>query len=121
MAINIKKAPAAPEQSPHEQAAADITTETSKTLTKGGEVLNQDHTSLSEQGPHYPPQVALERIEVGTSFKMPVADYTMLEFSVKRSIPFPTGEGMVEVIFEECKTWVEAKLNQMIEEQQAGG
>lgn len=127
MAINIKK----PSQSegagvsPHDQAADQIETEVALTTTKGGEVLDQKHTHQSEPVPPTASPLPYERIDVGMSFKMPVADYTMLEFNIRRSVPFQQGgsttetEAMANQVFADAKAWVEGKLNQLIEEQQS--
>jgi len=117
MAIKINQAAT----SPHEEAAASIETEVAKTLTKTGTEapLMEDIQSESEpvnfQGA---PLHLIERMEVGMSFKMPVAPYTMLEFMVKRSVPFNSIEISPDTVFDQTKAWVEAKLNQLIEEQQ---
>ena len=63
-----------------------------------------------------------ERVEVGVSFRMPVAEYTMLEFTVRRTVPFDNREMDADTVFEHTKKWVEDRVNQMIGEQsQAAG
>lgn len=117
MAINIKTkpAPAEQEQSAHDDAAAEIETEVLTTQTKSGEVLSQEGGLTSEPAPNV--ITPFERIDVGMSFKMPVAEYTMLEFSVRRSVPFNPEDTDPDTVFGETKAWVEGKLNSLIEEQ----
>lgn len=117
MAIKIKNNPAMEEgASAHAEAADQITTDVSMTATKNGEIVDQSHDAQSEA---VKPNPLYEYISVGTSFKMPVADYTMLEFSVRRTVPFDPLQIDPDKVFEETKTWVEAKMNSMIEEQQS--
>lgn len=119
MAINLKQKPAPePEQSAHDQAAEAIETQVTTTSTKGGEVINQNAEGDSEPIMTVP-NIQYERIEVGMSFKMPVADYTMLEFSIRRSVPYDPTTVEADDVFDQTRGWVEAKLNAMIEEQQA--
>lgn len=107
MGIKVSK------KGPHGAAAEEIT-EVSKTEHKDGESEIVDHEYESK--PVVLPQ--MEIIEVGTSFKMPVAQYTMLEFSVKRTMPFNPEEKSADEVFDTLKDWVESKLNAMIEDQQ---
>ena len=121
MVIKIQNKEAAP--SAHDEAADAIETTMSTTKTKSGEV---DAAPLEEALEHTSEPVmslgvALERIEVGMAFKMPVASYTMLEFSVKRSVPFNPEVLDADAVFLETKTWVETKLNELIETQQNDG
>ena len=124
MAINIKNKVA--EESAHGDAAAAIETEIKavQTNTELDPSTNIQHADIL----HYektsePVQIAeaYERIEVGTSFKMPVASYTMLEFSVKRSVPYLISQRDPDEVFEEVRAWVETKINKMIEDQQTDG
>lgn len=120
MAIKIKN-PAPQEQaSAHDEAAATIETEVSKTTTKSGVdgPLAQEVDKTSEPVNIPVPVQVFERIEVGMSFKMPVASYTMLEFSVRRSVPYDPTIVTADEVFDDVKGWVEAKLNALIEEQQ---
>jgi len=118
MAIKIHEKPApVDEQSAHDEEAASIEDTITTTTTKSGEEepLNEDvqHTST-------PVNIAapFERIEVGMAFKMPVASYTMLEFSVRRSFPFDPKKDNADAVFDTVHAWVEAKLNKLIEDQQ---
>lgn len=104
-------------KSPHAEAAQNLTAEDVKTTetvkTTGGQEatppeIAQEHTPV-------PVSALYERIEVGTSFKMPVAEYTMLEFRITRSMPCEPEK--VEETFDACREWVEGKLNLLIEEQ----
>jgi hypothetical protein len=118
MAIKIKNL--ADTTSAHDEAAAAIETEVAQTLTKSGvaDPLDQKVDKTSEPvniATHITP---VERIDIGMSFKMPVASYTMLEFSVRRSVPFDPVTTSADTVFDETKAWVEAKLNALIEEQQ---
>lgn len=118
MAIQIKSAPA----SAHEQAAEEIVTETTveQSSTDGSEVPEQpqthEHTTETVLVP-----VSHERLDVAMEFKMPVAQYTMLGFSVRRSVPFDPAEKSADDVFAESKAWVEEKLNGLIAEQQSEG
>lgn len=118
MAINIKNP--VPQQSAHDEAAVTIETEIGKTVTKAGvdAPLEQSLNKTSEPVVIPMPVQTFERIDVGMSFKMPVASYTMLEFSVRRSVPYDPKLKDPDIVFTEVKTWVEAKLNALIEEQQ---
>lgn len=115
MAIKIKTLP--PEQSAHDEAAAAIETTVATTTTKSGQADPIDQTVEHSSEPLNTGGVPFERIEVGMSFKMPVASYTMLEFSIRRSVPFPVGEDP-DAVFEATHKWVEDKLNLLIEKQQ---
>jgi len=123
MAIKIHEKAPAPEQAPdqasaHDEAAAEIQTEIGKTMTEAG--TEKEPLSQTIQTESIPVNLAFpfERIEVGMSFKMPVASYTMLEFSVRRSVPFNPVETNADTVFDSTHKWVEEKLNQLIEEQQ---
>lgn len=125
MAINIKKgaaasADAATGASAHDEAAAAIESEVATTTTKSGveAPLAQDVQKTTE--PVHLTVTAYERIDVGMSFKMPVASYTMLEFSVRRSVPFDPATTDADEVFATAKSWVEGKLNDLIAEQQNG-
>lgn len=106
MPVNIGK------KTPHGQAA----TEVSKTITKAGEPepVAQEHEYTNEVVQLSTPY---EVLEFGASFKMPVASYTMLEFSVRRTVPFNPVEKDVDTVFDETREWVEGKLNTLIAEQ----
>ena len=115
MAINIGTA-----KSPHGQAAASLEEEVSKTTLEAGPNGEEEKTKeMDYQSTPVHMATPYETIEVGTSFKMPVAQYTMLEFTVRRSVPFNPLETDADTIFDETKVWVEAKLNAIIAEQQA--
>jgi hypothetical protein len=110
MPINIGTKP-----SPHGEAAQEITEVQTKTITDGEEqVVSHEHEAT-------PVQMAapFEVIDVGISFRMPVAQYTMLEFTVRRSVPFNPLSQDPDAVFEATKTWVEGKLNAIIAEQQS--
>ena len=113
MAIKIQNAPA---NSPHDEAAESIESEVTTETTKDGETLDSSMDSHSEPVLNTGPP--MERIEVGMAFKMPVAQYTMLEFSVKRSTPFDPLTTSPDAVFEDTRVWVEGKLNELIAEQQ---
>ncbi len=123
MPIKIKTPPpAAVEQSPHAQAAAeyppipaeDIATET-MTVTGEGGVLDQQ-ADVNTTHVLMPP--THERMRVGMSFKMPVAPYTMVEFRVERDVPVAVTDD-IDAAFDLVKGWVEARINELVEEQQS--
>lgn len=128
MAINIKTVQPPADQGPHAEAADAIHTEVSAvtTSTKTGEILDEKHESSADPQ-HFAPAALIGVIRVGMSFKMPVAQYTMLELSVSRSIPYQTkpdpveDEAEADAVFEVGKAWVEGKLNALIGEQQTEG
>lgn len=118
MAINIGTKP-----SPHEEAAQAIegTVETAQIT----EVPNKEpteeithHETTSEPVQMNPTLSVPELIDVAVAFKMPVAQYTMLEFRVRRVVPFDPDVHDAEAVFEMAKEWVEGKLNAIIAEQQ---
>lgn len=111
--------PVTPGGSPHEQVMAAPVGEYTKTVTKAGEdePMEQDH--WQEEGAMVTLPKVYETIEVGMSFKMPVASYTMLEFSVRRTTPFNPAEADADSVFDATREWVETKLNGLIEEQQS--
>ena len=111
MAIKIGTLP-----SPHDAAAAEIQSEVVTTMSENNEETDKKVEFQSEPVQFQHPW---EAIEVGTSFKMPVAAYTMLEFSVRRYVPYDPVTTDPDTVFEEARAWVEGKLNAVIEEQQA--
>jgi len=119
MPISVKNAPLNPASGPHAEAAAEMVSETTKTKTEAGnpDPVDQSHEMESEpiSLPH-----PYEVLELGMSFKMPVASYTMLEFSVRRSVPYSPLEEDPDEVFGKTKQWVEDKLNGLIAEQQTG-
>lgn len=114
MAINIKQKDVS--ESAHAEAAAEIETTVGKTLTKAGEdkPVQDDFEHTSEPVNIMPPY---ERIEVGMSFKMQVASFTMLEFRITRSVPYQVPQVDPDQVFSDTHKWVEDKLNNLIAEQ----
>lgn len=114
MPINVKTA------SPHDEAAANIETE----VTGEKHDLQTGEASIVEHS-HAPAQAdqAAEKdfIEVGMAFKMPVAQYTMLEFTVRRRVHFDPLQDDDEDVYAQTKEWVEGKINALIAEQQEPG
>ena len=118
MAINIKTPKAA--LGAHGEGAVMLETEVASTTTSkaGGkeEIIDQQYEHTSE--PVHPMPTPYETVTVGMAFKLPIAQYTMLEFSVYRSVPFDPLQGDADTTFDQTHAWVESKLNAMIEEQQ---
>lgn len=128
MAIKVKQpvapapaqtAAAAPATTAHgealKQAVAENTTEISTTTTKAGAAEPLSHTHDMQVEPVLITPLH-DQIEVGMSFKMPVASFTMLEFSVKRMVHCLPEEA--DQTYEDTKAWVETRLNTLIEAQQ---
>lgn len=123
MAIKIKNnPPAAKAGGPHADAAADmagaadtITETITETNTKDGpdtlvnEDVNQVVNMVQVPASH-------DLIAVGMGFKMPVAEYTMIEFYVQRTTPCATDAA--DDTYTATKDWVEGRLNELVEEQQ---
>ena len=115
MAIKITSTP--PAMSAHEEAAASIETEITTIATQKGEPV-ETHDVTSEPLYGIPPNPEIIGVTMG--FKMPVAPYTMLEFRITRSRPVdPSLDEDADSVFGGLKTWVEDKLNSLIEEQQS--
>ena len=110
MAINVGKKP-----SPHGEAAQDLTEVQTKKIKNGEEELTAHEAKSVPVA--LPP--LYETLEVGVSFRMPVAQYTMLEFTVRRNRPFDPEKTDADKFFDETKEWVEKKLNSIIAEQQS--
>lgn len=113
MPIEIKSAhAAAAEQMPPADEKSAVKTQTNvDTGDAVSEMVEQSSTPVSSD--------ATERVTVGMSFKMPIAQYTMLEFSVARTMAF-TPDQSADAVFDEAKDWVEGKINALIEENQNG-
>ena len=113
MAIKIGTLP-----SPHGEAAMDMTeTKVTETTSEGEETVTKhesDAVPVHIPGPY-------DVLSVGVSFRMPVAQYTMLEFTVSRSRAFDPVKDDENEVFQQTKKWVEDKLNSVIAEQQAAG
>jgi hypothetical protein len=60
-----------------------------------------------------------ERLAVAMGFKMPVAEYVMVEFRVERVTHHAPGDE--DAAFEENKKWVEDKINGLVSEQLNAG
>lgn len=107
--------------SPHAEAAAALETEVTKTkITDAGgpeekeEVLSHDHTSTPVQHNLSVPHL----LDVGINFKMPLADYTMIGYSIRRVVPYDPAETDPDELFNSERQWIEGQLNQLIHEQQ---
>lgn len=119
MPIQVAKSkPAQPHQEAADEMEAPATeSSVSKATIEQGETTSYEHENESApvEGPVSEP---MERIEVGMAFRMPVAQYTMLEFTVRRSVPYSPLQANPDDVFESTHKWVEEKLNLLIAEQQ---
>jgi adenosyl cobinamide kinase/adenosyl cobinamide phosphate guanylyltransferase len=123
MAIKIVNPPTGADQSPHAEAAANLTGTDVTTVTTSQE--NED-TGESDVVSHEmdTKNVFLtvpdkERVTVGMEFKMPLAQYVMIKFYVSRATDCDPEN--VDAIYDQNKGWVEARINALIEEQQQPG
>lgn len=112
MAITIKN------QTAHEaalQPLLDGTTETKTTTATGGD--DPPHIETEQAVEHVMAPPDWEQITVGMGFKLPIAQYTMVEFTVSRTKPSAPDE--VDATYDEVKNWVEERMNQLVADQQS--
>lgn len=125
MPINIGTKPAVQppteQASPHAEAAATIETEiTQTTITDaGGPNEKETVTAYEHSSQEVQHTVAVpELMDVSMNFKMPVADYTIIGYAVRRVVPFDPNVITPDQQFEDQKNWIETTLNDLIKKQQ---
>lgn len=120
--IQGKKTNTETPQGPHAEAAAEMAATKENWSAHGTDKEGSTVSYEADSVAHAPAPLPHEKVSVLAGYNFPIQQYHMLKFEVYVERTYPAGdEEAREAAYEDCKAFTDAKLNELIAENQPEG